>query len=115
MSKYLALIFEDARWEHPEPDELDRVIQEHTRFGEKNHTAILGGEALAWRTTATSIRPDGGSGFLVTDGPFVETKENLGGYYLVEAPDLDAAIDLAKQIPMPPGCGVELRPIREFG
>ncbi|GAB4588451.1 YciI family protein [Nocardia sp. IFM 10818] len=114
MSKYLALIFDDARWEHPDPDELTQVLGEHTRFEEKNREAILGGEALAWRTTATSIRPDGRNGFLVTDGPFVETKENLGGYYLLEAADLDAAIAVAKQIPMPPGCGVEVRPIMEF-
>ncbi|MDT4917804.1 MAG: hypothetical protein QOH89_2504, partial [Pseudonocardiales bacterium] len=64
-------------------------------------------------TTATTVRPDGADGFTVTDGPFVETKEALGGYYLVEAADLDEAIALAKQIPVVSG-GLEVRPIMTF-
>lgn len=114
MSKYLALIFEDTRWEQPDPSELGPLLQQHVEFGEKNRDAVLGGEALAWRSTATSIRPDSNGGFVVTDGPFVETKENLGGYYLIEAADLDDAISVAKQIPMPAGSGVEVRPVRVF-
>ena len=49
----------------------------------------------------------------VTDGPFAETKESLGGFYVIEAPDLDAAIRIAQDIPMPFG-GIEVRPIRVF-
>ena len=64
-------------------------------------------------STATTVRPDGDGGFTVTDGPFVETKEALGGYYLVEAADLDEAIELAKQVPVLDG-GVEVRPIMVF-
>ena len=66
---------------------------------------ILGGEALQPTTTATSIRAGA-----VTDGPFVETKEALGGYYLVEARDLDQALEIAKLCPAPFG-GVEVRPL----
>ena len=61
--------------------------------------------------TATSLRADGADGFTITDGAFAETKEALGGYYLVEAADLDEAIAMAKEIPAPFG-GVEVRPVR---
>ena len=63
--------------------------------------------------TATSVRSDGAGGFTVTDGPFAETKEALGGYYLITADDLDAAIAIAKQVPAPFG-GVEVRPVMVF-
>ncbi|HEY0870533.1 MAG TPA: YciI family protein, partial [Acidothermaceae bacterium] len=69
---------------------------------------MLGGEALQPTTTATSVRDD-----IVTDGPFVETKEALGGYYVIEAADLDQALAIAKACPAPYG-GVEVRPIMEF-
>jgi hypothetical protein len=59
------------------------------------------------------VRSDGADGFTVTDGPFVETKEALGGYYLVEAADLDEAIELAKQVPSNFGA-LEVRPIMVF-
>ena len=64
-------------------------------------------------TTATSIRTSLGGDVTVTDGPFAETKEALGGYYLIEAPDLDAAIALAKKVPARFG-GVEVRPVMVF-
>ena len=82
-------------------------------FGEKNKDAIKGGNALQSASTATSVRPNGAGTFTVTDGPFVETKEALGGYYLVEAADLDEAVALAKQIPATGG-GLEVRPIMVF-
>jgi hypothetical protein len=69
---------------------------------------ILGGNALQPTATATSVRGD-----VVTDGPFAETKEALGGYYLVEASDLDQALAIGKLCPAPFG-GVEVRPIMEF-
>ena len=69
---------------------------------------ILGGNALQPTTTATSIRDD-----IVTDGPFVETKEALGGYYLIEATDLDQALAIAKLCPASVAA-VEVRPIMVF-
>jgi len=66
---------------------------------------ILGGNALQPTATATSVRAD-----IMTDGPFVETKEVLGGYYLIEANDLDSALAIAKLCPAYFG-GVEVRPI----
>ena len=91
----------------------NQVMKGHQVFGERNAAALRGGNALQPTASATSIREDSAGGFVVTDGPFAETKEALGGYYLVEAADLDEALALAKQIPMPFG-GVEVRPIRTF-
>jgi hypothetical protein len=114
MSQYLVLIYDDeAAWESVPPETSAQIQQGHAVFAEKNGAAIAGGNALQPTTTATSVRPDGADGFTVTDGPFVETKEALGGYYLVEAADLDEAIALAKQIPVVSG-GLEVRPILTF-
>jgi len=73
---------------------------------------VVGGNALEASSTATSVRARGGANHAVTDGPFVETKEALGGYYLIEAKDLDQAIAFAKILPAPNG-GVEVRPIAD--
>jgi hypothetical protein len=112
MAEYLVLIYDDeAALEMPAPGTWDEMMEGHRVFGEKNRSALRGGNALQPTSTATSLRPDGAGGFVVTDGPFAETKEALGGYYLIEAADLDEALALAKQIPAPFG-GVEVRPIR---
>jgi hypothetical protein len=87
----------------------------HSAFGEKYGEKIAGGNALQPTSTATTLRADGSGGFTTTDGPFVETKEALGGYYLVEAGDLDEAIEMAKLIPVvASSAGLEVRPIMVF-
>ena len=110
MSEYLILIYSDEQAVVGAED-VQRMHKGHMSFGENNGPSLRGGNALHPTETATSIRPDGSGGFSVTDGAFAETKEALGGYYLVEAADLDAAVALAKQVPMPNG-GVEVRPVR---
>lgn len=74
---------------------------------------FLGGEALQSTSTATTVRVQAGR-TITTDGPFAETKEALGGYYLIEAPDLDAAIDCAARIPGATHGSIEVRPIHEL-
>jgi hypothetical protein len=114
VAEYLVLIYgEEAAFADPQPEAMEQMMKGHQVFGERNAAAIRGGNALQPTATATSVRPSPSGGFAVTDGPFAETKEALGGYYLVEAADLDEALDMAKQIPMPFG-GVEVRPIRTF-
>jgi hypothetical protein len=109
MAEYLILIYGDEQKVAEGGQEIfDQLMQGHQKFGENNGAAIRGGNALQSVTTATTIR-DG----VVTDGPFAETKEALGGYYLVEAKDLDEALKIAKQVPAPHGA-VEVRPIRVF-
>jgi hypothetical protein len=112
MAEYLVLIYEDeSAMEGTDPAEFGKMMEGHRAFGEAHGGAIRGGNALQPSGTSTSIRGDGSGGFTITDGPFAETKEALGGYYLLEAADLDEAIALAKAIPAAFG-GVEVRPIR---
>jgi len=114
MAQYMVLIYEDEGGFEQGGSEIgEQVMKEHQRFGEDNHAAIQGGNALQSISTATSVRRDSAGRLAVTDGPFAETKETLGGYYLIEAADLDAAIEIAKQVPARFG-GVEVRPIRVF-
>src|SRR3954464_13339039 len=76
---------------------------------------MLGGEALMPTATATSVRGKSGGGTLTTDGPFVETKETLGGYFLIDADNLDEAMAWAGKMPIfQTDGGVEIRPIMEF-
>ena len=112
MAEYLVLIYEDeSAMEHADPSAFATMMDGHQAFGEKHGAVIRGGNALQPAGTATSIRSDGAGGFTITDGAFAETKEALGGYYLLEAADLDEAIALAKEIPAAFG-GVEVRPVR---
>jgi hypothetical protein len=112
VAEYLILIYADeASWEDQDAGFFQDMVKEHSEFGEHNGPALKGGNALQPTATATSVRRDPSGSFTVTDGPFAETKEALGGYYLVEAADLDEALALAKQVPAPFG-GVEVRPIR---
>jgi hypothetical protein len=114
MAEYLILIYGDeAALGKTDAESMNVMMKGHQEFGERNAASLRGGNALQPTGTATSVREDSSGGFVVTDGPFAETKEALGGYYLVEAADLDQALALAKQIPMPSG-GVEVRPIRTF-
>jgi hypothetical protein len=75
---------------------------------------LRGGERLRPSATATTLRINGG-GRLLSDGPFAETKEQLGGFYLIEAKDLDEAVELASKMPhLQDGGAVEIRPIWEM-
>jgi|1186.fasta_scaffold1193861_1 hypothetical protein len=113
MSQYVILIYEDeASYATATPEVLGEVMEAHNQFAiqvEQHGAKLLGGNALQSTGTATSVR--GGSE--VTDGPFVETKEALGGYYLIDAPDLDAALAVGRLCPARFG-GVEVRPVMTF-
>ena len=112
MAEYLILIYEDENaYATASPEVFQQVMEAHTRFAqqiEEKGGKLLGGNALQPTSTATTIRGD-----IVTDGPFAETKEALGGYYLIEAHDLDHALDMAKLCPARFG-GVEVRPIMDL-
>ena len=93
--------------------EMNHLVAEHFVFDEalqRDGTMIVS-EALALRDKSIVIRPDG-NGFSVTDGPFAETKEHLAGFYLIEAPDLEEATEIAKRIPSARYGTVEIRPVR---
>ncbi len=111
MAKYLILIYEnESNYLDMSPEVWQQGMAAHGRFAEQTMAKgakLLGGDALQPTTTATSIRGD-----VVTDGPFAETKEVLGGYYLIEARDLDHALEIGKLCPAPYG-GVEVRPVMD--
>jgi len=113
MAKYVILIYErEADYAAASEETLRGVMAAHNRFAEqapKLGATILGGEALTGTNTATTIRND-----IVTDGPFAETKEALGGFYLIEAEDLDQALAVARLCPAQFGA-VEVRPVMVFG
>jgi hypothetical protein len=73
----------------------------------------LGGEGLQPSSTATTVQIEESGDHIVSDGPFAETKEQLGGYYLLDCKDLDEALAWAKRIPMPGGA-VEVRPVMDY-
>jgi hypothetical protein len=111
MPQYAALLYtEDLDWSAPEQAEMTK---QYAEFGESAGPAIVGGAALYPTSTATTVRVRGGRGgdVVTSDGPYAETREVLGGFYLLEAADLDEAIRLAAQIPAAWGGGVEVRPV----
>lgn len=114
MAEYLVLIYSNEEsWASTDEAFSAKILDGHNTFGEKHGAALRGGNALEPSMTATSVRTDASGKSVTTDGPFAETKEVIGGYYVVEAPDLDAAIAIAKDIPAPFG-GIEVRPIRDM-
>lgn len=111
--RYMLLIYQDEK----ALDEVTRekCYAESTALANHLHGAgqFLGANPLQSVATATSVKVRGGKRF-VTDGPFAETREQLGGYFLVEAQNLDEAIDIAGQIPGARFGTVEVRPVVEL-
>jgi len=114
MPLYVALIYErEADYAEGVQETYDKVMQAHVDFAAKHGSKLRGGHALQPTATATSIRKNGTGGLSTTDGPFAETKEALGGFYIIEADDLDEAMAIAGDVPALFG-GVELRPVMVF-
>ena len=110
--QFIALIYstegaDDVDW--------DTLIQQYNVFGEKAGAAgvLVTGDALQPISTATSVQMRDGKK-VVTDGPFAETKEQLGGYYLLDCKDLDEAVEWAAQIPSARYGTIEVRPVVVF-
>jgi hypothetical protein len=95
------------------PEELAPMLEGYRAFGEEYHSAIRGGQALQPTATATSVRVRDGRR-LLTDGPFAETREQLGGFYIVDVDSLDDAIAAAAKIPGASTGVVEVRPVMVF-
>ena len=111
--KYLLLIYEnEAAFAGIPEAEQGKIFEEYMSYtkGIKKGGQYIGGEALEPVSTATTVRVKNGK-TVTTDGPFAETKEQLGGYYLIEAKDLNDAIQVAARIPGAKSGSVEVRPI----
>jgi hypothetical protein len=115
MPKYMALIYGQ---DETEPEFIQQVMADYTEFGEAAGAAgvIVHGDALQPTSTATTVTVRGGKGgeVITTDGPYAETKELLGGYYILDCKDLDEAIHWASRIPGAWLGMVEVRPVFEF-
>jgi len=112
--EYLLLIYEDEkRWAGMDKAAINKEVGEYQAFGKSHAAAIKGGNALQPTPTAATVRVRNAKS-LVTDGPFAETKEQLGGFYLIDARDRDEAVAIASKIPGARfGC-IEVRPIMKF-
>jgi hypothetical protein len=112
--QFLLLIYEpEQRWNALSEAEQGAEYGEYAAFGQEFAKEIQNGNALQPTPTAKTIRVRGGKQ-LVTDGPFAETKEQLGGYYLVEAKDESAALAMAAKIPAVRSGSIEVRPVMVF-
>jgi len=116
--KYLALIYSNEKEMMSRGDAFQKQeIEEYGAFqgwlASEKPGMMVAGDALQPTQTATTVRVRDGK-TLTTDGPFAETKEQLGGYYLLEAPNLDEAIKIAARIPTAKYGSIEVRPIMEF-
>jgi hypothetical protein len=113
--KVLALIYGDeSRWEALSDAERNALYARYRAFGEAAGSKVVDGAELAPTRTATTVRVRDGE-VLVTDGPFAETKEALGGFYLFDVESLDDAAALAAEIPSASDGAVEIRAAHEEG
>lgn len=111
--KYLLLLYDDsAAIEALGADERRAMVDAHIAYAARLREtgAYVYGDPVDAPETARTLRFDD-RGATVTDGPFMESKEALGGFYVIECPTLDAALDLAREVPRSPGLVAELRPI----
>ena len=113
--QYLVLIYSEESTEAPDMERIGAVMEEYNAYSQmlrdKGH--YVAGEALQPTATATTVRIRDGQ-TLTTDGPFAETKEALGGFYLIEAADLDEALRLGSACPGAKWGSIEVRPIVDF-
>jgi hypothetical protein len=115
--KYLLLIHTNpANWAVMSEQERNTLLGEYAAFGKEitDSGELVDGAPLGDASTATTVRVRGGQRE-VTDGPFIESKEHLAGYYLVDCENLDRAIALAERIPDARFSGVEVRPVMDMG
>ena len=113
--QYMLLIYGTEPTSAPSPEAIQAELAEYNAFSEeaRSRNLMVGGEALHPTPTATTVRVREGK-TLTTDGPFAETKEVLGGFYILNCKDLDEAIELAAKIPGAKNGSIEVRPIVDW-
>jgi hypothetical protein len=112
MPQYMLLIYVDPAEGPQSPEDRAAMMPRWNAYTQslKDAGAYQGGDALVGAEAATTVRVRGGE-TQITDGPYAETKEYLGGYYLIEAPDLDTAINHAAKVPNVEWASIEVRPV----
>ncbi|MFH9262792.1 YciI family protein [Streptomyces sp. NPDC017546] len=112
MAQYLLLVYEDEPMTSALPSEEEAaLVGRFQDFMRRNGASVERGQRLHPTSTATSVRRDAEGGVRISDGAFVESKEVVAGYFLIEAENLAEALRLAEEVPVPNG-GIEVRPIR---
>lgn len=114
--KYLCLIYsEEGIWQQMSKAEMEKTMAEYREFtaGIRKSSQYVDGNRLQPKHAATTVRVRNGN-VSTTDGPFAETKETLGGYYMIEAKDLNEAIQVASRIPGARYGSIEVRPVAEM-
>jgi hypothetical protein len=115
MPDYMILIYDDeAAMADATAEEFGKLLEEHGAFMADHASVLRGGNAVHPSTSARSIRRDRVGDVVVTDGPFISATEAVGGYYMIEADDLEQAVAVAERVPARFG-GVEVRPVRVLG
>ncbi|MDG4826614.1 YciI family protein [Asanoa sp. WMMD1127] len=118
MTKYMLLILGDeAEWSAMTPEQWQAHDEAHHAFREAAGDRVLGGQQLEPPAVATTLRSGPDGGLVMTDGPFLETKEGVGGFYLLEADHLDEVTKLVALLPEVRAghSGVEIRPVVDHG
>ena len=113
--RFLLLLIGDEEAEGALPrEELTAIVEAHAALGQRlrDRGAFVLGHALAPSSAVKTVRRTRGD--LISDGPFAETKEQAGGFYIVDAADMEEALAYAREVPLSPGLAVEVRPIQTF-
>jgi hypothetical protein len=114
--KYLLLLYGDeSGWTEASPEDIQRTMAAYDAFSRevKEAGAFVGGEGLEPTNAATTVQVRGGE-VMLSDGPFAETREQLGGFYELECADLDEAIRWASKVPAVFTGSVEVRPVVDY-
>jgi hypothetical protein len=115
MKYMLILIGEEGGWEDTTPEDAKAEMDRWSQYGQElvQAGAHVAGEGLQESNTATTVRIGEAGERLVTDGPFAETKEQVGGFYVLECADAEEAIEWAKRVPLSRGA-IEVRPVMDY-
>ncbi|HEX2414145.1 MAG TPA: YciI family protein [Thermoleophilaceae bacterium] len=113
MRYMLSIYGDEQRWAQATPEETRATLARYEAFGKEAGERIVAGDGLQPTVTATTVRVRDGDR-LLADGPFTETKEQLGGFYVLECADLDEALDWAAKIPGAHTGAIEVRPVMDY-
>ena len=114
--RYMFSLFgEEGGWQDTSPEDMKAEMDRWEAFGREAVEAgvMVAGDALQESDTATTLRIQQQAEPIVSDGPFAETKEQLGGYYVLDCKDLDEALEWARKIPLSSGA-IEVRPVMDY-
>ena len=110
------LVGEETGWEQASPEDIKAEMDRWQDFGREAVEAgvMVAGDGLQESSTATTLRIQDQGEPIVSDGPFAETKEQVGGYYVLDCKDLDEALEWARKLPLSSGA-IEVRPVMDYG